>query len=92
MIDPMATATVKRPSADLRRPRGREALSAHPPAPVDLATRGSLEQRVENDTDPRKTATWAWSKAETERRRYAAATAAPRHETATPACRGPLSD
>ena len=39
MIDPMATGTVKRPSAD-----------------------------------PRKTATWAWSKAETERRRRAAAT------------------
>ena len=75
MIDPMATGTVKRPSADLRRPRGREALSTHPPTPVDDTPRGSLEQRAENDTDPRKTATWAWSKAETERWRHAAATA-----------------
>ena len=52
MIDPTTTGTVKRPSADLRRPRGREALSAHPPAPVDLATRGSLEQRAENTSAP----------------------------------------
>ena len=85
MIDSMATATVKRPSAERRRPRGREALSAHPPSPVDLAPRGSLKQRAENTSarathlppetaDPRKTATWAWSKAETERRRRAAAT------------------
>ena len=85
MIDPTATGTVKRPSADLRRPRGREALSTHPPAPFDDTPRGSLDQRAENtsapatllppDTaDPRKTATCAWSKAETERRRHAAAT------------------
>ena len=47
MIDPTATGTVKRPSADLRRPRGREALSAHPPAPVDDTTTGSLEQRAD---------------------------------------------
>ncbi len=85
MIDPLAPSAVKRPSADLRRPRGREALSTHPPTPVDDTNRGSLKQRAENtsapatllppDTaDPRKTETWAWSKAETERRRYAAAT------------------
>ena len=71
MIDPMATGTANRPSGDLRRPRGREALSAHPPTPVDGTTRGSLEQRAENTAAP---ATWAWSKAETERRRHAAAT------------------
>ena len=47
MIDPTATGTVKPPSADLRRPRGREALSAHPPAPVDDTTTGSLEQRAD---------------------------------------------
>ena len=35
MFNPTATSTVERPSADLRRPRGREAFSAHPPAPVD---------------------------------------------------------
>ena len=85
MILLMATSAVKRPPADLRRPRGREALSTHPPAPVDLAPSGSLKQRAENTSAPatllppdaadlRKTATWAWSKAETERRRHAAAT------------------
>ena len=85
MIDPLATGTIKRPSADLRRPRGREALSTHPPAPVDDTPIGSLKQRAENTSAPatlippdtadlRKTATWAWSKAETERRRHAAAT------------------
>ena len=85
MIDPMATSAVKRPPADRRRHRGRKALSTHPPAPVDLAPRESLKQRAENTSatatlispdaaDPRKTATWAWSKAETERRRHAAAT------------------
>ena len=47
MIDPTATSAVKRPSADLRRPRGREALSTHPPAPVDLAPSGSLKQRAD---------------------------------------------
>ena len=84
MIDPTAIGTVNRPSSDLRRHRGRKALSTHPPAPVDLAPRGSLKQRANNtsapatllspDTaDPRKTATWAWRKAETERRRRAAA-------------------
>ena len=40
MIDPMATGTVKRPFADLRRPRGREAPSAHPPTPVDDTPQG----------------------------------------------------
>ena len=49
MIDPMATGTVKRPSADVRR------------LPPETANR-------------RKTAAWAWSKAETERRRHVAAT------------------
>ena len=40
MIDPTATGTVKRPSANLRRPPGRKAISA-PPAPVDETTRGA---------------------------------------------------
>ena len=40
MIDPMASGTVKRGFADLRRPRGREVLSTHPPTPVDDTTRG----------------------------------------------------
>ena len=71
MIDPMATGTANRPSGDLRRPRGREALSDHTPTPVDGTTSGSLEQRAENTAAP---ATWAWSKAETERRHHAAAT------------------
>lgn len=35
--------TVRRPSAELQRPRGREALSAHPPATVDDTTKGSLD-------------------------------------------------
>ena len=47
MIDPMATPTIKRPSADLRRPRGREALSARPPTPVDDTPSGNLEQRAD---------------------------------------------
>ena len=34
-------------------PRGRQALSAHPPAPVDDTPRGSLEQRAENTSAPR---------------------------------------
>ncbi len=84
MINPMATGTVMRPPADLRRPRGREALSTHPPAPVDDTTSGSLEQPAKNTaasatlppetTDSRMAATLAWSKAETERRRHAATT------------------
>ena len=48
MIDPMATGTVTRPPADLRAPRGREAPSTHPPAPVDDTPNGSLEQRAKN--------------------------------------------
>ena len=81
MIDPMAADTVKRPSANLRRRRGREALSAYPPSAVDQSPGGTLEQRAENTpvpatrspetADPRKTETWAWSRAETERRRHA---------------------
>ena len=59
MIDPMATGTANRPSGDLRRPRGREALSTHPPTPVDDTPRGSLEQRAENTAVP---ATWAWER------------------------------
>ena len=85
MIDPMAIGTVKRPSLDLRRRRGREALATHPPNPADDTPRGTLQQRAHStaapagflppDTaGPQKTATWAWSKAETERRRHAAAT------------------
>ena len=85
MIDPMAAGTVKRPSANLRRRRGREALAAQQSAPVDDPPGGSLEQRAESPSAPasplpaeagdrRKTDTWAWSKAETERRRHAAAT------------------
>ena len=61
------------------------ALSPHPPTPVDDTPRGSLEQRADStsvptallppeDADPRQTATWTSSKAETERRRHAAAT------------------
>ena len=85
MIDPMATSAAKPPPADRRRPRGREAFSTHPPAPVDDTPRGSLKWRAVNTSapatllppdaaDPRKTETWAWSKAETERRRYTSAT------------------
>ncbi len=85
MIDPMATSAAKRPPRDLRRPRGRESLLAHPPARVDDSTSGSLQQRANSTstsatvlppatTDSRMTATLAWSKAETERRRLAAAT------------------
>ena len=33
MIDPMATGTVKRPPRGPAPPRGREALSTHPPTP-----------------------------------------------------------
>ena len=68
MIDPMAAGTVKRPSANVRRRRGREALrpTVHP---VDDPSGGSLEQRAENTSvpatrllpetaDPRKTETW----------------------------------
>ena len=91
MIDPMATGTVKRLFADLRRPRGRESLPTHPPAPVDDTTSGNLEQRTKDTsasatlappetTDSRTTVTLAWSKAETERRRHAAAT----HPTLAP--------
>ena len=42
MIDPMTTCTAKRPSAGLLRPRGREALSAPPPTPVDDTPKRSL--------------------------------------------------
>ncbi|MCY3821039.1 MAG: hypothetical protein OXH52_17065, partial [Gammaproteobacteria bacterium] len=86
MIDPMTIGTVKRPSADLRRPRARKALPPHPSAPLDDTTSGSRGQPAEtqNTAVPatrlppetakhRKTATLAWSKAETERRRHAAA-------------------
>ena len=38
--------------ADLRRPRGRAALLAHPPTPLDLAPRGSFGQRAENTRAP----------------------------------------
>ena len=85
MIDAMATGTVKRGSAYLRRPRGRAALSTHPPAPIDDTPRGSLGQRADSTGSPAalipaesadalNTETWVWSKAETERRRHAAAT------------------
>ena len=81
----MTIATVKRPAADLPRPRARKALLAHPPAPVNNTTGASLEQPAENTAVPAtslrpetaehpKTETWAWSKAETERRRHADAT------------------
>ena len=42
----MATSYLQRPSADRRVPRGREALSAHPPTPVDDTPMGSLERRA----------------------------------------------
>lgn len=85
MIEPMASRTVNRESANLRRPRGRNALATLPPAPVDDATGGSLKQpaastgspaarRRTETADPLKTEIWAWSKAETERRHRAAAT------------------
>ena len=85
MIDLMDAGTVKRPCANLSRPHGRGALSAHPPAAVDASPGGSLERRAENTSvpapllppeaaDPQKTDAWAWSKAETERRRHVAAT------------------
>ena len=48
----MAAGTVKPPPADLRRPRGREALPAHPPAPVDDTTSGRLERRAESTSAP----------------------------------------
>ena len=47
MIDPMATGTVKRPPANLRRRRGRKTRSTHPPTRADDTTSGSLEQRPE---------------------------------------------
>ena len=46
-------APSKRPSADPRRPRGRPALSAHPPAPVDDTPRGCLQQRATTHRRPR---------------------------------------
>ena len=52
MIDLMATGTVTRPPAHLPRPRGREAPSPHPPAPVNDTTSKSLEQRAENTSAP----------------------------------------
>ena len=75
----MATGTVKPPPADLRRPRGRESLSTRPPTrlttrPAGASNNGPRTHRhprtlLPTETaDPRKTATWAWSKAETERR------------------------
>ena len=81
----MAIGSVNRPSLDPRRPRGREALATHPPNPADDTSRGTRQQRAHStaapaallppDTaGPQKIATWAWSKAETERRRHAAAT------------------
>ena len=48
----MATGTATRPSADLSRPRGREALSTHPPTPIDDTPKGSLKQRAENTSAP----------------------------------------
>ena len=52
MIDPMAAGPVERPSADLHRPRGRAAFSAHPPTPVDDTPRGSLEYPTGNTRAP----------------------------------------
>ena len=63
--------------ADLRRPRGRAALLAHPPTPLDDTPRRSLRQRADSTSAPaaplppetadtRKTAIGAWSKAEIE--------------------------
>ena len=80
MIDPMTIGTVKTTARGPAPPRAQKALPTHPPAPVDDTTGGSLEQPAENTAVPatslppetaahRKTETWAWSKAETERRR-----------------------
>ena len=66
-------------------PPPRAALSTHPPTPIDDTSSGSLELRAETtpvpatllspeSADPRKTAIWAWSKADTEHRRHVAAT------------------
>ena len=52
MIDPMASGTVKRSSSDLRRPRIREALSTHPPTPLDDTPKESLERRTVNTSAP----------------------------------------
>ena len=52
MIDPMTTGAVQRPSAASRRPREREALSTHPPAPVDDTPIANLEQPEENASAP----------------------------------------
>ena len=81
----MTIGTAKRPAADLPRPRARKALLAQPAAPVDNTTGASLEQPADNTAvsatslrpetaEHPKTETWAWSKAETERRRHADAT------------------
>ena len=53
LIDPMATGTVKQRSANLHRPRGREALSAHPPTPVDNTPRGASKNRLRTPGRPR---------------------------------------
>ena len=53
MIDPMASGTAKRPSADLHRPRGRVALSAHPPTPVDNTPRGASNNGLRTRGRPR---------------------------------------
>ena len=81
----MATATSKRPSADLRHPAGgRRLRPTHPPGlttrPVgasnnEPSSTSAPATGVPPETaDPSKTAIRAWSKAETERRRRADAT------------------
>ena len=52
MIATMAPDTVTRPSVDLRRRRGREALSTHPPTPLDHTPTKSLQQRTANTWAP----------------------------------------
>ena len=58
MIDPMTTGTVQRPSADLRRPRGREALSTHPPLlttrPGGASNNGRRTHRPPQPSSPLK--------------------------------------
>ena len=56
-IDPTATGTVKRPSADLRRSPPAGGSFGPPSRPIDDTTRRSLEQPPENSSVPAHTTT-----------------------------------